>query len=371
MSTALRNFEIPVRVPPRQYPIVIAAELSAAIPDAQLAAIICSHDLPDAIAPGIPATEQTLSQRIVSSRSTAQSRRRPIFAYCDDGRGFIDTEAGAVLTDTDWIGWPFYWNDDESSEDRDARYRAALDHARGTYPLNPIVIVVGASTRGFLSTADVAENIIACSRLVAEYGETICAPWFADGRGQGPSEFPELIPYLDAFTEGATGTPPIPDLPWPPIPPIPPIPPPGLRVKKGRFPMLPTNRCYLQTFEGETIEVDPTKPEAIILNPAAKIDPQYGGGWGELKISDPDAQGRRKLNFHDAGVTFTIGPDGSFQTRPEAEDGAWQRLVLSEQPYTVTAYRDVLAFVPFDPPAYDAKVHIPVIVKLVPIQNPV
>jgi hypothetical protein len=127
----------------------------------------------------------------------------------------------------------------------------------------------------------------------------------------------------------------------------------------------------LQTFKGETIEVDPVKPDTIILNPAAKIDPQYGGGWGELEISEPDANGRRTMTFRDSGSTFTIAPDGAFQTRPEGEDGPWQRLVLSEQPYTVTAYRDVLAFVPFDPPAYDAKVHIPVIVKLVPIQNPV
>jgi hypothetical protein len=366
-----RNFEIPVRVPPTKYPLVIAAELSGTIPDHQLAALICQHDMPDAIAPGVPATEQTLTQRILASRPTALRRRRPIFAYVDDGRGFIDDEAGQFLKETDWIGWPFYWNDDESSEDRDARYRAALDHARSRYPLNKIVMVVGASTRGFLSVADVAQNIIACSHLAAAYTEVICAPWFAYGRGQGPSEFPDLIPYLDRFTSGATGTPPIVDLPWPPIPPIPPLPPPGVRTPKGRFPMLPTNRCYLQTFKGETIEVDPHHPDAIILNPAATIDPQYGGGWGELTLSDPDANGRRKATFHDAGVTFTIGPDGSFQTRPENEDGAWQRMVLSEQPYTVTTYRDVLAFVPFDPPTFDAKVHIPVIVKLVPIQNPV
>lgn len=370
MSTAQRNFEIPIRVPPRSYPLIIAAELSAPIPDSQLAAIMCQHEMPDTIAPGIPTVEQQLGTRIQLSRRAAHLRRRPIFAYCDDGRGFIDDTAGALLEDTDWIGWPFYWNDDESSEDRDARYRAALADARRKYPLNPIVLVAGASTRGFLSTADVAENLIACSQLARDYGEVIAVPWFADGRGQGPSEFPELIPYVDALVAGVPGAPPIVDLPWPPIPPIPPLPPPGVRVRKGRLPMLPTNRCYLQTFAGETIEVDPNKPSKIILNTSAKIDPQYGGGWGELLISEPDAQGRRKMTFHDSKQTFTITPQGGFETRAESEDGPWQRLVLSEQPYTVTQYRDVLAFVPFDPPAFDAKVHIPVVVKLVPIQNP-
>ena len=370
--SATRNFEVPIRVPPpAAYPVVLPAELAGQVPKGQLAAIICQEEMLDTIAPGVPTETQTLSQRILFSRPYARLRRRQLFCYVDDGRGFIDADAAALLEETDWIGWPFYWNDGESSEDRDARYRAALDHARATFPLNKIVMVVGASTRGFLSTADVAENIIACSRLLAAYGETIAAPWFAYGRGQGPSEFPELVPYVDALVAGATGTPPIVDLPWPPIPVLPPIPPPGVRLSKGRLAMLPTARCYLQTFAGETIEVDPNHTDHVILNPNAKIDPQYGGGWGELKISDPDAHGRRKLTFHDSGMTFAITPTGALETRPPESDGPFERLVLSEQPYSVTQYQNVLTFVPFDPPAFDATTHIPVVVKLVPIQNPV
>jgi hypothetical protein len=288
--TALRNSVIPIRLPQLPQPTVptfIQAELIGEVPEGWLAAVLCQTEDVGTVAPNMPDRYMTLAERIDFSRAAAEIRRRPIFAYVDHGEGFLDTDAADRLIASDWIGWCFYWDDGETPAQRDARYRAAIEDARDRLPDNPIVMVVGASTRGFLTPAQVADNIIACSALAAEYPDVIAAMWFAEGRGQGPSEHPELVPYLDALLLGTTGAPDTSPFPKPDPGPDPPDPP------------------------------DP-KPEIVMLtvglsapSPAAIVNavPHPDAGYLALQRAD--------------GKYLTLDPDGSFRWSDTA--GAWER----------------------------------------------
>jgi hypothetical protein len=219
----MRNAALPVRTAtPSGLAAILPVERCGEVPRERLAAIYSQHEQPASIAPGVPSVEQSVAERIRLSIPKAADLRRPILAYCDDLDGFVDTEALLLLRAWDWIAWPWYRRQAESLDALTARYKTTLRKMLA-FGL-PIVQVIGAHTRGFLSDLELQENIALCAEFARQQPRIVGSLWFANNRKDSLPSHTALEPSIDELESGCS-TPAIVDVgpdtpdPKPPEPP--------------------------------------------------------------------------------------------------------------------------------------------------------